>query len=319
MKYILPLAFALIAFSSCKTSFRISVLEPAIAKIPENVQRYGVINEVNENNSPEQVIGAILMGEQVNCNVVTAQRAMDGVLRALEESGNLSGEILMNANDFRDDNGELNWRYIDTLASQREVQGFIEFVEMRTTSPLASAIQTTSEGSRFARIEGTLYVNVYVANTHEKYERYWVRRYYDVPMSGTLTLTTIMADAKRKRDYYRALGFELGYGAGRLVYPNWVWVNRKYYNKGSSNLKRAKPMIQKGNWDIAEKQLERDIDHRSEKIRSRVLYNLALVKEGQGNLGQAINYAEQAALAGDKMANEYLRILKRRRDQLAEF
>ena len=319
MKYILPLAFGLIAFCSCKTSFRISVLEPAIAKIPENVQRYGVINEVNENNSPEQVIGAILMGEQVNSNVVTAERALDGVLRALEESGNLSGEILMNANDFRDDTDELNWRYIDTLASQREVQGFIEFVEMRTTSPLASAIQTTSTGSRFARIEGTLYVNVYVANTHEKYERYWVRRYYDVPISGTMTLTTIMADAKRKRDYYRALGFELGYGVGRLVYPNWVWVNRKYYNKGSSNLKRAKPMIQKGNWDIAEKQLERDIDHRSEKIRSRVLYNLALVKEGQGNLGQAINYAEQAALAGDKMANEYLRILKRRRDQLAEF
>lgn len=319
MKKLLLFLFAAFQITSCKTSFRISVLEPAIAKIPEHVQRYGVINEVNDNNSPEKVIGAILMGEQVNSNTVAAERALDGVLRALEESGNLSGQILMNASEFRMENGELNWRYIDTLANQRNVQGFIEFVEMRTTSPLASTIQTTSTGSRFARIEGTLFVNVYLAHSHEQYERYWIRRYYNVPMSGTMTLTTIMADARRKREYYRALGFELGYGAGRLVYPNWVWVNRKYYNKGSANLKRAKPMIQKGNWDIAEKQLMRDIDNRSEKVRRRVLFNMALVKEGQGDLSAAIDYGEKAALEGDKMANEYLRTLKRRRDQLAEF
>jgi hypothetical protein len=304
---------------SCKTSFRISVLEPAIAKIPENVQRYGVVNEVNSNNSPEKVVGAILMGEQINSNVVASERALDGVIRALDESGNLTGQILMNAADFRTGDGELNWAYIDTLAKQREIDGFIEFAEMRTTSLLSSAIQTTSTGSRFARIEGTLFVNVYVAHTHEKYERYWVRRFYNVPISGTMTLAGMVADAKRTRDYYRALGFDLGFGAGRLVYPNWVWVNRTYYNKGSANLKRAKPMIQQGNWDIAEKQLLRDLDSPSDKVRRRVLYNLALVKEGQGELSTAIDYAEKSALEGDKMANEYLRTLKRRRDQLSEF
>lgn len=319
MRLLLIIITAILFLPSCKTSFRISVLEPAIAKIPENVQRYAVINEVDETNSPDQVVGAILMGEQVNSNVIAAERALDGVLRALEESGNLKGEILMNAGEFRTSDGELNWKYIDTLAKKRDVQGFIEFVEMRTTSPLASTIQVTASGSRTARIEGTLFVNVYVANSHEKYERYWIRRSYNVPMSGTMTLTTIMADAKRKRDYYRALGFDLGYGAGRLVYPNWVWVNRDYYTKGSAALKRAKPMIQKGNWDIAEKQLMMDIDNRSDKVRRRVLFNMALVKEGQGDLGAAINYAEQSALEGDKMANDYLQKLKRRRDQLAEF
>jgi hypothetical protein len=319
MKLFLTLFVGLSVMSSCKTSFRISVLSPAIAKVPEEVQRYGVINEVNDKNSPDQVVGAILMGEQVNSNKVAAERALDGVLRALEESGNLQGEILMNASDFRTTDGELNWRYIDTLAKQRNVQGFIEFVEMRTTSPLASTITTTSTGSRHARIEGTLFVNVYVANSHEKYERYWIRRFYNVPMSGTMTIATIMADARWKREYYRALGFELGYGAGRLVYPHWIWVNRKYYNKGSANLKRAKLMIQKGNWDIAEKQLMRDIDSRKEKVRRRTLYNMALVKEGQGDLSAAMDYAEKAALEGAKMANEYLRILKRRQEQLAEF
>ena len=319
MKKIFLFLVVLLFLASCKTSFRISVLEPAIAKIPEKVQRYGIINEVNNENSPEKVVGAILMGEQINSNTVAAERALDGVLRALEVSGNLQGEVITNASNFRSEDGELDWSYIDTLANQKNVQGFIEFVEMRTTSPVASAIQTTSTGSRNARIEGTLFVNVYVAHTHEKFERYWVRRFYNVPLSGAMTLTSIMTDAKRKREYYRALGFELGYGAGRLVYPNFVWVNRKYYNKGSVNLKRAKPMIQRGNWDIAEKQLMLDIDDRSEKVRRRVLYNLALVKEGQGDLSAAIDYAEKAALEGDKMANEYLQILKRRRDQLAEF
>jgi len=317
-KLILFLALTSI-IASCKTSFRISVLEPAIARIPENVKSYGIVNHNMEENSPEKVVGAILTGEQLNSNNVASERALDGVMRALEESGNLSGEVMLNTEEFRSLNGELNWAYMDTLAKQRGVDAFIEFSEMRTTSPVASVIQTASTGSRNARIEGTLFINVYIANSHEKYERYFVRRFFNVPLSGAMTLTSVMNDVQRKRDSYRALGFQLGYSAGRLLYPNWVWVDRRYYNKGSENLRRAKPMIQQGNWDIAEKQLMRDIDNRSDKVRRRVLYNMALVKEGQGELSTAIDYAEKAALEGDKMANDYLRALKRRRDQLAEF
>jgi hypothetical protein len=75
-------------------------------------------------------------------------------------------------------------------------------------------------------------------------------------------------------------------------------------------------MIYKGNWDIAEKQLLQDVEHPKEKVRGRTLYNLALIKEGQGEVDVAIEYAERAALAGDKLANEYLVKLRGRKRDL---
>ncbi len=75
-------------------------------------------------------------------------------------------------------------------------------------------------------------------------------------------------------------------------------------------------MIAKGNWDIAEKQLLMETNPKNEKVQRRILYNLALVKEGQGQITEAIEFAEQSALLGDKMANEYLKILRRREAQL---
>src|SRR5690606_22671547 len=99
----------------------------------------------------------------------------------------------------------------------------------------------------------------------------------------------------------------------------WVWVGRSYYTKGTSGLNRAKNMIRQGNWDIAEKQLLIDVDHPKEKIRGGVLYNLALVKEGQGFLDEAVIYAEKSALeCGNKLANEYL-VKLRERQRLLQF
>ncbi|MFA5574464.1 MAG: DUF6340 family protein [Brumimicrobium sp.] len=141
--------------------------------------------------------------------------------------------------------------------------------------------------------------------------------WHHVPVFSSATAyISILNDVQRKSEYFKALGFQLGHKAAGLLYPNWVWVGRSYYSKGSKNIKRAKPMIAKGNWDIAEKQLLMETNPKNEKVQRRILYNLALVKEGQGQITEAIEFAEQSALLGDKMANEYLKILRRREAQL---
>jgi hypothetical protein len=314
--YFILLLLVSIVLSSCKTRFRISVKEPAVVKIPDEVIHLGIVNNVTNENSPDKVIGQMLGSEQINGNVAAAERAMDGVLRALDNSNQLKGQTLDISDSIRMEDGELNWAFIDSVCRTRNMQGLIELIEVRSVSPVGGTILANASGQRSAKLQGSLIVNYHIAQTHESFERWRVNHTYNVPLSGNLSVIDVLGDMQRKREYYRALGFQLGYKAGRLIYPNWVWVNRTFYNKGSRNLKRAKPMISKGNWDIAEKQLLQDVEHPKEKIRGRTLYNLALIKEGQGEVDVAIEYAERAALAGDKLANEYLVKLRQRKRDL---
>jgi hypothetical protein len=310
--------FAIALISSCKTSFRISVKEPAIISIPDHALNFGIINSVDDDNSPEKAVGAILNGQQINGNKAAAERSIDGVHRALENSNRLSG-LTIQSDSVHNEDGSVNWAFLDSTAAKNKLDGFIEVAEIRTISPIGGSVLANAQGSSSSKLEGTAYVNYYINENHWSQERMAVYSYYNIPTSGTGSVIDILNDIQKKKQYYRELGFSLGLRAGRLIYPNWVWVDRSYYTKGSKELKRAKPMIQKGNWDIAEKQLLYGIDHSGNKARGRTYFNLALVKEGQGYVDKAIEYAETAALEyGDKMANDYLVKLRKRKAQLEQ-
>lgn len=316
MKSLFPLITILFLLGACKTSFRISVKEPAIVKIPSDVRTVGVLNNVTEENSPEKVIEILFRSQSVNGNTVASERAVEGVLRGLGRSSNLIGKTLLNV-QIQDENGVINWLKVDSICNAQNIEAILELTEVQTISPVGGSLLASATGQSSTKLEGYLYANVYVANTHEVQEKLRARRFYDIPLSGTMSIIDVLNDVKRKQEYYRALGYELGYGMAQLIYPNWVWVNRDYYTKGSSVLKRARPMIKEGNWDIAEQQLLRDTDNNKEKIRGRVLFNLSLVKEGQGDIDSAIMYAEKSALdCGDKLANNYLVQLRRRKAQM---
>ncbi len=301
---------------SCKHSYRISVKEPAVIRLPDDVKVIGVINNVNEENSPEKVIASMLGAEQLNGNVTAAERAIDGVLRALSDSQNMRGEIIEMDSTYIVD-GKMNWSLLDSIATARGIDGFIELTELRTISPVGGTVLANAAGQTSNRLSGTLFINVHVVSTGENHQRYSVNKTYDIPISGSTSIVDILNDVQRKREYYRALGFQLGYRAGELVYPNWVWVGRKYYTRGTPAVKRAKNMLREGNWDIAERQLLIDEDYKKEGKRGRVLFNLALVKEAQGEIDLAILYAERAAFeCGNKEANAYLVKLRNRKRQM---
>lgn len=306
--------------TSCKTSFRISVKEPAIVRIDESITTYGIVNNVTQENSPEKKIAGIILGtESINGNVEAAKRAVDGTLRAFENSGYLKGQTLSKDVGLHKENGDVDWDELEEIAKEQNVEGFIELTQMETVSPVGGNVLANASGQRSARLEGTMYVNYYIPSTKQKYERYKVYYVYNIPLSGSTNAIDLLGDAQRKKEYYKALGFQLGYKAGSLIYPNWIWVGRDYYTKGSKVLKRAKPMIKEGNWDIAEEQLLMGLSSGSDKVLGRTTFNLALVKEGQGEIDEAIKYAKESALNyGNKSANEYLIKLKKRKRKLEE-
>lgn len=319
MKKLLFVGLISLLTVSCKTNFRISVKEPAVVDLPNDARSFGIVNAVNEENSPEQrIAGAVLGTAQINGNVEAADRAVQGALRALDKSNSLQGTKVPQLEDIYNSDGSVNWVLMDSIAAENGFDGFIELSKLETQSPVGGTVLANATGQNNMRLDGSMYINTYIIKDHVAIEQYKVFYQYNIPTSGSTSIINILNDSKRKTEYFKALGFQLGYEAAELLYPNWVWVSRTFYNKGSKILRRAKPMIYKGNWDIAEEQLTMGLTAKSDRVRGRILYNLALVNEGQGELDQAIQYAKESALScGNKLANDYLRILKKRKQQIA--
>lgn len=315
---LLSVAFLSMFMISCKHSYRISVKEPAVIRLPEETKVIGIINNVTEENSPEKIIASLMGAQQLNGNVTASERAVEGVLRALSDSQDIRGEIIKMDSSYYT-NGVIDWTIMDSIAREQGIDGFIELSELRTVSPVGGTVLASATGQTNNRLTGTLYMNVHEVATNKNHQRYSVSRTYNIPISGSTNIIDLLNDVQRKREYYRELGFQLGYRAGKLVYPNWVWVGRTYYTRGTPALKRAKNMLKQGNWDIAERQLLQDEDFSKLSKRGRVLFNLALVKEAQGEIDLAIAYAERAALeCGNKDANSYLVQLRVRKRQMEE-
>lgn len=315
MKKLYVLLVVVTGLISCKTHYRISVQEPALVKLSDSVINVAVINNITNENSPEKVIEQVVGATNLNGNVLASERAVDGLRRAIDNSNYMKSTTIA-TQAVRNEGGEINWGIIDSICDANQLDAVIEMVEIRSISPVGGTVLANATGQGSSRLEGWLYVNIYEAHSHFAVERFSIRRYYNIPISGSTNIIAILSDVARKREYYRALGWELGYGAGQLIYPKWVWVDRTYFNKGSSSIKRAKPMLREGNWDLARRTLEPDAEYYKEKTRGRVLYNLALAYEGMGMVDTAIEYAEKSAIAGNKLANEYLVKLRRRKQMI---
>ncbi|MCR9173423.1 MAG: DUF6340 family protein [bacterium] len=307
----------LLTISSCKNSYRITVKEPAVIPLPSETRVIGVINNVTEANSPEKPIAAIINSKELNGNVAAAERAVDGVLRALTNSRDMRGEIFAIDSTHFGADGELDWTVLDSIAKERGIDGFVELCEIRTISPVGGTLVANATGQTRNRLTGTVFMNVHVVETGENFERFSATRSYNIPISGSTNIIDLLNDIQRKREYYRALGFQLGFEVGSMIYPNWVWVGRKYYTRGTPAVRNARHMLREGNWDLAERTLLQDEEYHKRRKRARVLFNLALANEGQGELDNAILFAERAASeGGSKLANEYLMTLRNRKRQL---
>ncbi len=314
---LLAVSALFLALSSCKHSYRITVKEPAVIPLPSDTKVIGVINNVTDVNSPQKPLAAILNSAELNGNVAAAERAVDGVLRALTNSRDMRGEIFEIDSSHFDSSGNLDWAILDSIAAEQGIDGFVELNEIRTVSPIGGTILANATGQTRHRLTGTIFMNVHVVATGENFERNSATRSYNIPISGSTNIIDLMNDLQRRREFYRALGFELGFAVGSMIYPNWVWVGRKYYTRGTPAIKRAKHMLRQGNWDLAERTLLNDEEYHKRRKRARVLFNLALANEGQGELDNAILYAERAAAeGGGKLVNEYLMTLRNRRTQM---
>jgi hypothetical protein len=319
MKQVLGICLALLVLTSCKTSFRITVREPAEIVMADSVQHILIVNNVNDKNSPDELLAKITQGVgQINGNISASEQCSFGISHAFNQTTTLKTK-LANPVDLTVGN-TVFWDRVDSLCAANQTQAIIEITRIESRTSLGGTVLANAANLNQVPLNGWMTFHVYTAKSHLQVQNIRLQETYYMNLSGSTNPLFLLNDALRKREIFGKMGYNLGFRAGNMFFEHWQWVNRRYYNKGSASLRRAKKMIRFGNWDLAEKQLQASINSSKNKVAGRSKYNMALVYEGQGRLDDAIAMAERAALEnGTKLAFEYIQILQRRKNDVPNF
>lgn len=319
MKQIIGLALILIFLTSCKSSFRITVREPAEIVMADTVQQILIINNVNDKNSPDELLAKLTQGvNQINGNISASEQCSFGISHAFNQTTTLKTKL---TEPIEITSGNtIFWNRIDSLCEVNQTHAIIEIARVESRTPIGGTVLANVANVNQVPLNGWLTFHVYTAKSHLHVQNIRLQETYYMNLSGSTNPLFMLNDALRKREIFGKMGYNLGFRAGNMFFEHWQWVNRRYYNKGSASLRRARKMIRFGNWDLAEKQLQVSINSRKNKVAGRSKYNMALVYEGQGRLDDAIVMAERAALEnGTKLAFEYIQILQRRKNDVPNF
>jgi hypothetical protein len=96
------------------------------------------------------------------------------------------------------------------------------------------------------------------------------------------------------------------------ITPGWQSEDRRYFMTNNPEIDKAIAFLQKNDWKEAEKIWMKYETVSSPALRSKIEFNLALASEMNGNLNEAIEWAQKSFQTKYSIATEdYLRLLKR--------
>lgn len=134
-----------------------------------------------------------------------------------------------------------------------------------------------------------------------------------VTANAATAVNTVEAMLGRKEAIKQSANRQGRMYSERLI-PYWITLTRDYYVKGSGNFKMAKRRAQTGNWDGAGELWLRETTSSRRKIAGRACYNMAILNEINGDLDEAIRWAQKAYVDyNNKLALRYVNMLKYRK------
>ncbi|MFN2336702.1 MAG: DUF6340 family protein [Bacteroidales bacterium] len=117
-----------------------------------------------------------------------------------------------------------------------------------------------------------------------------------------------------RKDAVREVSRKAGHIYALRLIPYRLRVTRDYFVKGTDNFKVAKRRAQLGKWDEAAELWEKETDNPKMKIAGRAHYNMAIISEINGNLDEAVSWAQKAySDYRNKPGLRYVRILENRK------
>lgn len=332
-----PIALLLIVllFSSCKMrSTSLEVLIPAEIDIPQHVQSVAVANRSlpEKGNKLGNIFEGIITGEPLFADREGSNQCTNGLVYKLNESPRFSAVLATSDNLYgtgtRAFATHLSWSAVDSICKNYKADALILLEAFDSNTGKSSDSRRVKKKDKDGN---EYYVTEYSAEMCINVNAGW--RIYDNVNQVIIDQNSFIDEkcwrgrgetlikAERRLPSQRAAINDAGYFSGEMygvrISPNWILVSRRYFVKGDPGFENAKEQIKYDNWEAAETIWLELSNSADPKIAGRACYNLALANEIDGNLKNAIVYANKALkMYQIKQARQYLAELEQRqRDQ----
>lgn len=301
--------------ASCKSSTSLQVMRPADIGLPDHILHFIVADRTrpDESHKNTNVIEGIFTGEGIGIDKEGSKACLESVKASLLQTPRFTVDIAsvtgMKGTGTAKMPPALPWDTVIKICNARNADALVVLESFDSNS--LPYVQPGPNGTVYNRTRVNVLCSwrIYdpkkrtILDEHTQTSEY----IYDGVIGGLLDLAI---QRQRKLEMMRNAGAAAGDIYGHRIAPQWIWVSRMYYSKGSPEMKSATRMVRVNNWDKAGELWRSQLNNPKEKVAGRAHYNMALYAERMGNIDEAISWSEKAYTSyGNKHALRY-------RDQL---
>lgn len=300
--------------ASCKMNqLYLNVLEPAPVTLSSQIRKVGVINRSVPTDETKilDVLDKALSLEGVNLDNDGAEQAINGLSAELLNNSRFDEVKNLSDIDFRTPSlmgifpVPLSWDIVSKVCRETGTDALFALEYYDTDTKLRYS--TRDDGDKAVlgvKIPGI----VHEADMETIVKTGW--RIYDpaskiiadefhhvqsVVFTGTgITPLVAVAGLIGRKDAVIKVSNKAGHGYAMRLIPFELRVMRDYFVKGTNNFKIAKRKAQVGKWNEAGDLWKQETTNPRRKVAGRASYNMAIINEINGNLPDALGWAQKA-------------------------
>ena len=333
MKNLLYLLITVITFSSCSSTnlVFISVKEPAPVTVPNYIKSVAIVNrsKASDENKVIDAIHQVISLESKTLIEEGGKACINGLNDEMIANNRFERIVKLDSTPLRSFGvgvfpSPLDWKEVEKICSDTKTDALftLELFDAQTKLNYSSSTGAINTGF------GKLPVPEHHVNMNTQVRTGW--RMYDPVGRMVLDEWNISKDLQfsgnginpvaaaagliGKKEAVIQVSNIAGHIYASRIDPYWIRVNRDYFVKGSSNLAMAKRKAQTGNWDEAGELWKKETNSSNSKVAGRATYNMAIINEINGDIDEAIKWAQKAYENYNiKIALRYVNILRNRK------
>ncbi len=332
--YIIAVTFAS-TFVSCSSTnlMSLSVREPAPVSLPSYIKNVGIVNRTNisKQNKAVDIIDKVFSLEGAELDKAGAASGITGLSVELQKDTRLNNVVIL-SEQLTTANPTLfptplSWDTIEEICRINNTDALFVLELFDTDSKISYASHpvkiNTPVGSLPALEHEASMVTlvktgwrIYDPSSKNILDQFVVTQ--DIGYTGRGINPVVAANALiGRKEAVKEVANRSGQAYGLRIVPYWLRVSRDYYVKGTNNFSIGKRKAQTGNWDQAGEYWYKEINNNKGKVAGRACYNMAIISEINGDIDQAIKWAQQSYEDyNNKLALRYVRVLQNRQKKM---
>ncbi len=311
------LCIGLLAGCSATENLQVNTMEPAPVDLENSIKRIGILNtslaidKEEYDTRLEQLISyedyrLVKEGKKAAINALFEELKNDGRFDTVLLVENTPNSLLgLDANPSID-----KWDNISQLCNIQNVDAIfcLTYFDADTSFETRKAkvdehnmLRVKNEVKGHEITLETLVENgwrIYNPRTKEVIDEFIYTDQIIATAKGITPLSALESMESRQEDII-AQSVETGSTYGSRLKPFEKKIARPYYSSGTENFKSAHEAIEAEKWDEAMVYLEKEVSNPKNKIKAKACYNIAVLKESQGDLSEALIWAKKAGEAHD--------------------